>query len=57
VEYTYGDKTGLNKYVTKVSWEITMKIWKFRMMFRKVGSGTGCDRSGGFFNFQRLTRI
>jgi len=43
VEYTNGEKTGLNKYETKVSWNITMKVWKFRMRYGKVGSGTGCD--------------
>ena len=31
MEYTNGEKTGLNKYETKVSWNITREVWKFGM--------------------------
>ena len=40
MEYTNGEKTGLNKYETKVSRNITMKGREFGIGFRKVGDGT-----------------
>ena len=41
--YTNGERTGLNKYETKVSQIITMKGSEVKNGVRKVGGGTGCD--------------